>query len=222
MSSTIEDYAYEMALADEYEERMIEDSLKHVSEENVRDYLGTYGDCIESRVRYCLKEGKELLESNHYSSSLIMSSTATELIVRFFILMPLVHGALLDYKWVQILTKAIISSRSANDRKLLPQVLDSWGITISEHRLSNNKGMWETFVELLWPRRNKCIHTGENTVREFAELAQECANSFLELVKLIADKFGHSWPKSGIWNEIRLSEGVGMIRSYTQKDIFSE
>lgn len=222
MSSTIDDYAYEMAMADEYEEKMIEDSLKQVSGENVRDYLATYGDSIESRVRRCLKEGKELFESNHYSSSLIMTSTATELIVRFFILMPLVHGVLLDYKWAQILTEKIISSRSADDRKLLPRVLDSWGISINKYKLSNCRDAWDNFVNILWPMRNKCIHTGKDVCMEHAKLAQECAVAFLELVKLIADKFGHSWSKSGIWHEIQLSEGVGMVRSYTQRDIFSQ
>jgi hypothetical protein len=222
MSSTIDDYAYEMAMAEKYEETMIEDSLKLVSEENVRDYLGTFGDSIESRVRYCLKEGKKLLESNHYSSSLIMTSTATELIVRFFILMPLVHGVLLDYKWAQILTEKIISSRSADDRKLLPLVLDSWGISINKHKLSNNHDAWDNFIKVLWPMRNKCIHTGKNASKENAELAQECAIAFLELVKLIADKFGHSWPKSGIWHKIMLDDGVGMVRSYTEKDVFAK
>ena len=43
-----------------------ENSLNEIALDNVRGYLGTYGDAVEERVRQCVVEAKKLLESNFW------------------------------------------------------------------------------------------------------------------------------------------------------------
>ena len=56
----------------------IENSLEQIAKDNVRGYLGTYGDAVEKRVRECILESKKLIESNFWGPSLSLSITAIE------------------------------------------------------------------------------------------------------------------------------------------------
>ena len=54
----------------------IENSLEQIAQDNVRSYLGTYGDAVEKRVRQCILESKKLIDSSCWGPSLSLSVTA--------------------------------------------------------------------------------------------------------------------------------------------------
>jgi hypothetical protein len=75
MSAEDDRYYYEQEAA---LEAFLEGSLQNISADNMRAYLGTYGDAIEERVRECLRQSKELFNLNYYAQSLTGSLTAIE------------------------------------------------------------------------------------------------------------------------------------------------
>ena len=57
MSAEDDRYYYEQEAAIE---AFLKESLKDISEDNIRHYLGSYGDAIEERIGECLMQGEEL------------------------------------------------------------------------------------------------------------------------------------------------------------------
>ena len=44
---------------EEYLEQFLQESLKGISQENAKSYLGKYGDAVDERVLGCILEAKE-------------------------------------------------------------------------------------------------------------------------------------------------------------------
>ena len=74
----------------------IDETLKGISEDGVRSYLGTYGDAVDERVQGCIKQAGELREAGFFQPAVILAATATELIVRFLLIHPLIQAAFLS------------------------------------------------------------------------------------------------------------------------------
>lgn len=190
-------------------EAFIEESLKNISEDNVRSYLGTFGDAIEERVRECLRQAKELLDLNHYGPALTLSATAIEIVIRFLLLRPLVQGAFLSDEWAEILAKRIATGRSAEDRELLPAILRQWGVDITSIKLSGKIGLWETIHDL-WKKRNNFVHFGEIITEPVAISGIECVNVILnKVVYPISMKLGFTLETTGKWCEIHRKTDYG-------------
>ena len=71
-------------------EAFLEESIRNISEGAAREYLGTYGDAIEERAYACLRQAEDLYRSGYYGPALALSATATEVVIRFFLLRPLI------------------------------------------------------------------------------------------------------------------------------------
>lgn len=186
------------------EEEFIEESLKGISHENAKMYLGTYGDAVDVRVQGCLKEAEELLASGHAGPALCSAATAIELMIRYLLLRPLVQGAFLSDEWAALLAHRIVSGRSADDRRFLPAVLRQWGIDITTFRTASGVAVWEYVLNQLWPTRNRFIHRADRPAREVAATAIDCAQYFRrDIVGSLASKFGFTLEVTGKWCEIR-------------------
>lgn len=187
----------------------IESSVAEIANENVRGYLGTYGDAVEERVKQCISEAKNLFEATFWGPSLTLSVTSIEIIIRFMILRPLVQGAFLSEEWAEILSKRIATGRSSEDRELLPSILRQWKIDITIIKTKSNEPLWENIKKLI-NTRNDFVHSGEEITEQEARKGLEAADSLVtEIIVPIADRFGFSLSETGKWHKIDKYDSKG-------------
>jgi hypothetical protein len=74
-------------------EAFISDTIRNMSEDSVRGYLGGNGDAIDARVQRCMRQARELKDVDYFQSSHVLAVTAIELIIRFLLIRPLLQGA---------------------------------------------------------------------------------------------------------------------------------
>lgn len=208
-----DDYAYDEYMRDEYECDLIENALKELSYENVQFFLGTYGDAIEKRISVLLNDSERLLNYNFHGPSLVLSATSIEIIIRFFLIRPLVQGAFLSDEWADLLSARIIKGKPFKDTELLPLILNNWDVDIYSYKLSNEKLLWETIKSKVFMKRNLFVHQGEFVNYDESNIALECAVTLLNIVKEISKKFGFTLNTTGKWSEIKngtddISNGV--------------
>src|SRR2546425_6881748 len=162
MTMTMDDIVAEMAYddyaRDEYESQLINDAIDNLSKENARQYLGTYGDAVMARVSSSRAEAEKLFELGHFGPSLICAVTALELIIRHFLLKPLVQGAFLSDTWAALLTDRVVSGNSRRDRELLPKIMDAWEIDAEMGLMGNGKTVWSMLTSTIWPCRHRFVH----------------------------------------------------------------
>lgn len=130
------------------------------SRDSVRMYLAVYGDAIEARVRECLANARDLAANGQFGLSLIRSATASELIIGYLVVRPLVQGAFMLEQWAGILTDRIIHASRRNDRELLPPLVRQWGIDLDGLLLPAGSPLWQRLVEKegLWANRGVPPH----------------------------------------------------------------
>ena len=221
MSWSPSDYDYERE--QEYLEEFLQESLRGISEDNAKSYLGKYGDAVDVRVLGCLYEAEELVGLGYTGPALCLAATAIELMIRFLLLRPLVQGAFLSDEWAAILVRRVTSGRSSEDRKLLPAVLRQWGIDITTVRTDSGIALWEYVVAQLWPARNKVVHSADRPERETVGAAIECARHFRkEIVGSLASKLGFTLETTGKWSEIRSVTAYGSgVEVFDPEDPFT-
>lgn len=182
------------------EERFIEQTLRDISEDGVRSYLGEYGDAVDERVRNCIDQAEKLRDAGFFQPAVVLATTAIELIVRFLLIRPLIQAAFLSDEWAYLLTQRIASGRSAEDRNLLPKILQHHNIDITTVLLENGDELWETVVSKDYPKRNKIVHAAEPTRAEEAQLAIACATRLrADIVLPISEKLGFTLEVTGLW-----------------------
>ncbi len=198
------DYLDEM-LDRQYEamEEFAQERLRETSLTAVRTYLGTYGDAIQQRVKQNIDGAQALLQSGFPSAALVEAATAIELTIRFLLVRPLVQGAFLSDAWAGVLADRIGTGRTAEDRKILPQILEIWKIDVASVRLRNGDTVWPTITDNILPARNRVVHEGETVAPEIVDKALECCNLLIDkVVQKIAAELGFTIDRTGKWAEI--------------------
>lgn len=235
MSTNIDDIMCDMALEEmrieegiqaweEYEKELIATAIKEFPDENIRSYLGKNGDAIEERVKKCLSEADELLKNNHPGLALAVTVTAIEIIFKYFILRPLFEGTLLTDKLAGILLPRLMPGQAGRCCELLPAVAGSWGIPLTDIKLSNDNNLWDTLKKEVFPKRNAVVHMAEEVTEKSTLLAIDCANVLMkDVVAQMAKKFGLSWHESGVWHQYNYNTEQGaMYGSYEPSDPFKK
>jgi hypothetical protein len=189
---------------------------------SVRGYLGSNGDAIDARVRDCLRQARELKDLGYFQSSQVLAATGVELIVRFLLIRPLLQGAFLSDEWAYFITQKVASGHSAEDRKLLPEILKVQAIDIRALRLPSGKRLWDTILTEVYPKRNRVLHASDPATAEEAETAIDCATRlYSEVVVPIAKKLGFTLENTGRWSVIRRKKGEdGWAASFVVSDPF--
>lgn len=208
------DLYYEHGYADwmdeaaaEVQAELIEEAMAEASAENVRDYLCRYGDAVEERVQTLLSQANELVSGGFCGPATTVAVTASELIIRFLLLRPLVQGAFLDDMWAAVLTDRVVRGRSADDRELLPRVLRGWGIDITTIRLSNGEMLWEALQDTVRTERNNFVHLGEPIGEDSAKAAIYCSVALLEVAYQVGAELQCGPSVTGKWREVALGSG---------------
>jgi len=205
-------------------EEFLENSLDEIAQDNIRCYLGTYGDAVEARVSQCVKESKKLFKLKFWGSSLTLSVTAIEILIRFMILRPLVQGAFLSEEWAEILSKRITTGRSVEDRKLLPAILKQWKIDITVIKTKSNNSLWDT-IQALINKRHGFVHSGEAIQKDEASKGFEAIDSLIkDIIAPVAEKLGFTLTETGKWHQIhkRAPDGGEHYMSFTPLNPFEK
>lgn len=184
-------------------ERFLEEQLREIAEAPVIAYLSKYGDAIEERIRNCINEAAALRKARFWGASLIRSAAAIEITIRFLIARPLVQGAFLSDNWAALLTKKVLTGRTAEDRDLLPAILRNWDIDVTQVLLPNSCQAWEAILSRVWPCRNDYVHAGGMIEEVDAVLAEECLEALLQhVVEPMAKRFGFTREQTGHWSVV--------------------
>lgn len=222
MSMSYDDVAYDEYMAEIGREEEARRAIRQVSVETVSDYLASFGDALEARIRGLITEATELLDRAHPGPSLVVSFTAIELLLRHFVLKPLVTGAFLSDYWADLLVDRVVSGCSARDRELLPLVAAEWEIDLQRISLSDGSSAWAFLTSEMGIKRNHFVHKGHAVSQEVAVKGIKAAEAlFSGLLHPIAKKFELSWPESGAWNSVVKDVGAGRVtKSYPRRDPF--
>lgn len=166
----------------------------------VHVYFWDLGDAIEKQVRISLGEAEDLQKDGYPGASLVRSITAIELVIRDFLLMPLVKNAFLSDEWADLLLGRVLDRRATGrDRELVPAVLRQWDVDVTELTTSDGKQLWER-IQRLVAARNRYVHEGHPVNPEHAPEAIDCAQRLLtEAVFPVAMEVGVRRPEWGCW-----------------------
>lgn len=209
-------YAQEAAM-----EEFIDKEIVKISIENIRNYLGQNGDAIDFRVKSCLTQADGLKEKGYDQSSFIMYSIAIEIIVRYFLIRPLMQGAFLKDEWAEFITQRITSGQSGKDREMLPKILEMHDIDIHNIFTKNGKPLWDEIVKIIIPKRNKIIHIADHATPNDSELASVCAWQIYEdVVMPLSKKLGFTIAVTGCWSRVGHTSDQFMWGRYITSDPF--
>jgi hypothetical protein len=197
-------------------DQFIEETIRGISEDGVRNYLGTYGDAVDERISNSLAQACQLRDFGWCPSSVVMSVTAIELTIRFLLVRPLIQAAFLSEDWADLLTRRITSGRTAEDRELLPTVLAFHDIDIKQIRLSDGRELWATLLRI-YKVRDKAVHAGQPATFEDAETAIDCTTTLRKSVVVpLAEKHGFTLEATGCWHNVEklgASRAIYSVRS---------
>lgn len=212
-------------LQSEYEQDLIDTGIKDLSYDKIRDFLGRYGDSIYKRVNSLIKDSKQLLNNTFFGPSLVLSTSAIEIIIRYLLIRPLVQGAFLSDEWANILSMRIINGKSYRDREMLPLVLINFEIDIKNIRISENKLLWETIKSEVFKKRNLYVHQGDEVTADVANISLSCVKQLLNIVYDISIKFGFTLNSTGKWSKIINGHDeitkTNFSKTFEEIDIFS-
>ncbi|WP_316181353.1 MULTISPECIES: hypothetical protein [unclassified Bradyrhizobium] len=182
----------------------IEETLKNISEDGVRNYLGAYGDAVDDRIQSCMKEARMLVSAAFYPSAIVMAVTAIELTVRFLLLRPLMQAAFLSEDWANLFTQRIASGQGSSDRQILPSILAFHGVNLQDIKLSDGRRLWNEITETVYPARNLIVHRGEPASQDDAILAIQCAEQLRKaVVEPYAKKLGFTLETTKCWQRTK-------------------
>jgi hypothetical protein len=177
-------------------------AIKNLSQQPIRDFLGTFGDAIDKRLDDAIAQARYARQGGYPRFCVVGAVTAIELITRYLLVEPLLQGAFLSESWAGILTEIIIQRhKQATMRDLLPVILRMYEIEIDALKLADGSPLWRTFVTVIVPKRNAITHLGDNATPDEADVALECANTLRkEVVAQVAKKMNFDLEKNGSWH----------------------
>lgn len=196
----------------------IANAINNLSQQPIRDFLGTYGDAIDKRLDDVIAQARYARQGGYPRFCVVGAVTAIELTTRYMLVEPLLQGAFLSENWARILINIIQRRKQAVERELLPLVLGMYEIKIDEIKLANGSPLWKTFVTVIVPKRNAILHAGENATPDEADLALECANTLRKkVVAHVAKKMNFDLDTNGFWHNHGNAEEI----SYEPKSPFA-
>jgi hypothetical protein len=188
--------------------RFIETQIQQFANGPIFAYLAKYGDAVEQKVIKCRDEAKMLSSGSFYGAAVVRFVSAIEIAVRFFLCRPLMQCAFLPESWSDELTEILFSGSNGKDRQLLPVVLRNWDLNIEHLKLPDQRPMWPTLCNHVWPCRNQYVHAGTDPTIEDAVLAEQCLDVLLiQVVEPIAKQLGFTRSKTGCWANVAVEDG---------------
>lgn len=123
-------------------------------------------------------------------------------------------------EWANLLTQRIASGRSANDREILPQILNFHDIDLNDVNLPDGKVLWTTITGAVYVTRDRIVHRAEPVSQDDATLAIQCADVLRnKIVVPYAKKLGFTLETTKCWQRTKtLMSGA----YYNARDPFTD
>lgn len=154
--------------------KVIEDTIA----EGTSFYLKNYGPESYKKVVTIRQEIQRFMSQREYRVVLILAGSLLEIGIRFLIIKPLAIGALYHEEWANIIATKIGTGMSKNDRDILPKVLNTIDIDITN--IGPKSVNFNQKLNSVFGKRNDIIHNFENASKHDAETAIECSNLLLD------------------------------------------
>lgn len=199
---------------DDLVDELVAGAIDERRKERVASYLGNYGDAAQKRIDRLLKTADELRDRGAFGASVVSSVTAMELILRHYLVRPMLKGELGFNFLADVLVDEILKNRRpAGDRDMLPLLVQNWRLGFERQRVSDAKDspeLWKTFKDTVVPLRNLIVHQGAEATSDEAALAVAIPRRFLEVVvSRLADEVGLSWSATRKWSIVEPNVGAG-------------
>lgn len=209
---------YYEAMQQQAEEEFWENLPKELHESSVQNYLGGYGDAIDTRIDSLAKMAQSLLDKGFYGPSLTVSAAAIEVMIQYFCIRPLVEGAFLSEVWAVELSRWIVDARPSDQRKILIGLLKLWDIELETILLEGKEPLWGTIHSVVLIKRHKFVHRGDEVSKAEAILGIKCCLSFRsEVIGRIASRLGFTLDQTGCWAKVvRKSTEPGHLTGETR------
>jgi hypothetical protein len=190
---------WEEAAEDEFWSRVPQD----LHEGQVRDYLGFYGDAIETRATGLRTAAENLLAQKFYGPSVVVSVVALEIMIQYFCVRPIIGGALSSNLLAEEVADHMFGARTYDQRKLLTALLKPWGVDLALILLGGGKPFWDTYQNIVLKKRNAFVHRGDEIEEGEAVLALDCCSTFKgDVVLKMADRLGFTIQRTGCWKRV--------------------
>lgn len=176
MGTTLEDVAMDYYVEDEAFADLVYEKMEERDWENIRDYfLKNNGNtCVP--IIDSLEMAKNLFGEGFYTSSLIHSNIAIELIIRTMLISPILGGSIFDEVISDLVATEILSNRSISglDRIVRFLVNEKTYIDLDNYKDMN---IWQKIMNVR-KIRNKVMHRGGKVDRADADLALKIVEIF--------------------------------------------
>lgn len=179
MSMTYEDYIYDEAMSDLYEEHKKE-AIEEFTGERLSSYYGQNKLLAKPAFDF-LAEAKKQNKLNP-TVCLLFAVIAMEVGLKATLLKPIVYGLVHDESAASLITDLTISHTGMDRyRTLLLHVLkEHGGVDLNTFkRAESGKTLWEELKEVQ-KIRNSIMHRADKASQEKADLALEVASEILE------------------------------------------
>jgi hypothetical protein len=189
-------------------EQFVDGLLDEIAREPAFRYLATHGDAVEERVLRCIREADALRAAGFAGAALARASTAIEIIVRFFLVRPLLAGAFLSDDWAEVVLDHVLPAGPRGvtvARDLLGAVLRNWKIDLAALRCADGTPVWDAIRKSdgLLDQRNRYVHAGADAEDAAAARAVECARVLLgSAVDPLAARLGFTRGETGMWSVV--------------------
>ncbi len=175
---------------------LVAGGIRAEARKRIRRYLAMNGASVWDRVERSLATA-EVLQSSYPGSSIVSSSTAAELLIRYLLLRPLIAGLVFDTRLaMRLIRDPFRRGQQALDRVMLPAACAAWNIDLESIDLPNGEPLWSTYESLV-EVRNRYVHRADPVSQAQAVGGIDCTKGLLTTVLIpTAARLRLPWPPS--------------------------
>ena len=177
-----------------------EQAIQEFVSERLKSYYKEHNDIAVGSLLF-LRKAKELRESEP-TSSLLLSSTATEVILKSVLLKPVVFGLVHTDSLAELVANMLVRQAGIDRfKELVFKVLEhhiDFGSGVSTYcRKDSNQPLWSERAHVQ-EIRNRISHRAEFCTDKDARLSLDVGTTFFMLTKLLIENIGYKMNKEGL------------------------
>ncbi len=187
------------SLAKELYEEHKEQAIDEFIEERLQSYYLKNPDIAVNAIGF-IKKSKSIIDTDP-TASLLYSSIATEVILKFVLLKPVVAGLVHTESLAELISNVLVK-QSGVDRfkEIVFQILENHiefeGGIANYKRQESNETLWAERGNIQ-KLRNKIMHQAESCTQEEAQLSHIVSLTVFALTKLLVENIGFKFGTNG-------------------------
>ena len=181
MSMDYDEYAYDQAMLDLYEEHK-NVAIEEFTKERLVSYYQENNELAKSAISF-LGDAKYLIDPNK-NAAFIFSAIAMEVGLKAILLKPVIYGLVHNVTVADLITSLTMSHNGINRyRDLLFRILESHAkINFNEYKRSGSPILLWKEIEIIQTKRNYVMHRAESVTVDEASNAIGVASEILETI----------------------------------------